>query len=296
MEDETRSPRRRRRRRKKDQVARLVGDTGLTEWGLSILQKLDGASGEQRQELGRRACADAMEDADLLGQVQLSLFEKLEIIHRHELWRFHVIDAGPSERPCDSMEEFMRQAVAPRVQHNRHTMHRMHAALGEASRLREEYGTCKSSWTVLGYLAAETRRQDQGEGQLIQEEHERLSSEVAEGKLTQRDVLERLRGNAGSQAPTNGVSKLETASGPSKLVRTVRRTTTALRLVAKSLEEIEFRPIGSWEDVTYQELSELLESLERLRSFHPDRVAACCRVVDAELIIRGGAARSARAS
>lgn len=159
----------------------------LTPWGASTLDALQSSSEADREAVARRACEDAVADARSMVSLQGSLFEKLLVIERFGLYRA----LGHA-----SIQEFIDREVAPLVQLHRKTLYKLREAVGEAARLIGRYGTLKADWSNVYLLAAETRRQGVGDAVLDPEAYERLSRQVAEGQVSQRELAATLQRRA----------------------------------------------------------------------------------------------------
>lgn len=156
----------------------------LTPWGASTIDALQAASEREREEVARRACEDAITDARNMVGLQGSLFEKLLVIERFGLYRSH---------GCDSIQEFIEKTVAPTVQLHRKTLFKLREAVWEAGRLLERFGTLKADWTNLCLLATESRRREKGGAVLPAERYEQLSQQVAEGRVSRRELADALQ-------------------------------------------------------------------------------------------------------
>lgn len=250
----------------------------LTTWGAETLDALQSATDTGRDEIGRRACADAISDARNLTCVQGSLFEKLLVIERFGLYRSHLVKDGETERGCESVQEFIEHAVAPVVQLHRNTLYRLRDAVWEAGRLLEKYGAVKADWSHLSLLAGETKRQLKGAGALEAEQYEVLCRQVAAGEVPRRDIEAALRrrprqpsrsrtrervltgGDEPRVAPRRPASPMEelqriaaaartaSAADPRRNQRVVERVSESADALAAGLEQLSGVPSETWRD------------------------------------------------
>lgn len=228
----------------------------LTPWGSSTLEALQASTEAEREEVARRACEEAVDEARTMASLQGSLFEKLLVIERFGLYRAH---------GCESIQEFLERAVAPVVQMHRGTLHRLKNAVWEAGRLLQEYGTVKADWSHLSLLAGETRRQERGHGALAADEYAQVSRQVAEGALTQRDLLAALqkrrppsrprRIDATTPArvpprrsPFEELAQLavEARRTPARPTADVGRILSLADQMGRELEQLSVRPADAW--------------------------------------------------
>ena len=161
-----------------------------SDWARQMLARLESSSDDEKAELAQEARRETLERADRWVQGAHSLFEVLDVIRQHELYR----SFGHG-----NIRDFVRKEIAPHVSLHESTVKLLAGASEEKGRLEAEFGSCTAGWTLLSRLGPESRRQLKGKGKLGVDRWRELSRRVALGPIpTKSELLTELSGPTAS--------------------------------------------------------------------------------------------------